>query len=187
MLGTKFLKVSPRGSKLLKGYILVRFLSCFILSCKAAVRYAGLFFWGCKQSCFCFQVSCCPVKRGNQAGSSRNEFDYLRRGTQDPDQFPVYRLSQLREFRTSSFFNFLPRKKKVIRAPFLINCKFSHNTYDKWTGPKFSQLWLSRSGKLIWVPLQEYSFRLNPRRIGSISSLYGAKTNFKAKRFPFST
>ena len=44
MLGTKFLKVSPRGSKLLKGYILVRFLSCFILSCKAAVRYAGLFF-----------------------------------------------------------------------------------------------------------------------------------------------
>ena len=26
------------------------------------------------QSFFCFQVSYCPVKRGNRAGSSRNEF-----------------------------------------------------------------------------------------------------------------
>ena len=31
---------------------------------------------------FCFQVSYCPVKRGNRAGSSRNESDYSRRGTQ---------------------------------------------------------------------------------------------------------
>ena len=40
------------------------------------------FFLGCKQRFFCFQVSFCPVKRGNRAGSSRNESDYSRRGTQ---------------------------------------------------------------------------------------------------------
>ena len=42
----------------------------------------GLFFWGYNQSFFCFQVSYCPVKRRNQASSSRNESDYSRRGTQ---------------------------------------------------------------------------------------------------------
>ena len=31
---------------------------------------------------FCFEISFCPVKRGNRAGSSRNESDYSRRGTQ---------------------------------------------------------------------------------------------------------
>ena len=42
----------------------------------------GLFFLGYKQRFFCFQVSFRPVKRGNRAGSSRNEFNYSRRGTQ---------------------------------------------------------------------------------------------------------
>ena len=79
-----------------------------------AVCYAELLFWGCKQSIFRFQVSFCHVKRGNRAGSCRNEFDYSRRGTY-PDQFSASRLSRLQEFRTSSFFNHLAinRKKKV--------------------------------------------------------------------------
>ena len=34
------------------------------------------------QSFICFEVRYCPAKRGNRAGSSRNEFDYSRRGTQ---------------------------------------------------------------------------------------------------------
>ena len=42
----------------------------------------GDFFRGYKQNVFCFQVSYFPVKRGNRAGSSQNEFDYSRRGTQ---------------------------------------------------------------------------------------------------------
>ena len=52
-----------------------------IQRCKA-VCYAGLFLWGCKQRFFCFQVSFCPVNRGNRAGSSWNQSDYSRRGTQ---------------------------------------------------------------------------------------------------------
>ena len=54
-------------------------------------------FRGCKQS-FCFQDSFCPVKRGNRAGSTRNESDCIL-SQRDPDQFPAFRESQLREFR----------------------------------------------------------------------------------------
>ena len=46
----------------------------------------SLFFVGCKECVyvcfFCFQLSFCPVKRGNRAGSARNESGYSRRGTQ---------------------------------------------------------------------------------------------------------
>ena len=66
------------------------------------------FFYDANRVFFYFQVSFCHVKRGNRAGSSRNESDYSWRGTQTP----VSRLSQLREFRTSSCFNFLARKTK---------------------------------------------------------------------------
>jgi len=38
---------------------------------------------------------------------------------------------------------------------FLINCQFEDYAIEKWASPKFSQLRLSRSGKLIWVPLRE--------------------------------
>ena len=54
------------------------------------------FFEVAKLSFFCVEVSFFPVKRGNRAGSSRNESDYSRRGTY-PDQFPASRLSQLRK------------------------------------------------------------------------------------------
>ena len=47
-----------------------------------AVSYGRLFQKGCKQIFFCFQVSFCPIKRGNRAGSSRNESNYSRRDTQ---------------------------------------------------------------------------------------------------------
>ena len=44
----------------------------------------GAFLLGYKQSIFCLQAinSHCPLKSGNRAGSSRNESDYSRRGTQ---------------------------------------------------------------------------------------------------------
>ena len=44
------------------------------------VCYGGLFVLDCRVFC-CFQVRFCPVKRGNRAGFSRNEFHYSRRGT----------------------------------------------------------------------------------------------------------
>ena len=52
--------------------------------------------FGRKQRFCCVQVSFCPLKRGNRAGSSRNESAYSRRGTQT--SFPLLDLSQLREF-----------------------------------------------------------------------------------------
>ena len=41
--------------------------------------WGGLFLIGCRVF-FCFQVSVSPVKRGNRAGSSRNESDYSTLG-----------------------------------------------------------------------------------------------------------
>ena len=69
---------------------------------------------------FCFQVSFCPVKRGNRPGSSRNESDYSRRGTQIsfPISFALLDCRSCKNFGLySSFFNFLARKKVVQTAP----------------------------------------------------------------------
>ena len=49
----------------------------------------------------------------------------------------------------------------------------------------FSQLRQSRSGKLVWVRTSPRVVRLIPRRARSISSLYGEKTNFDAKKTLF--
>ena len=114
-----------------------------------SIPLLGRLLCGASEFFFCFQVvsSFCPVKRGNRAGSSRNEFDHSRRGTET--SFFVSRLSQLREFRTSSFSSFFLEKWSLSnRAPFLINCQFSHYTIEKWDRSE-------RSGKLIWVPLRE--------------------------------
>ena len=73
---------------------------------------AGFIFWGCKKIFFCFQVSFCPVKRGNRAGSSRNEWVWLL-SEGYPDQVPASRLSQLREFRTTAHFSIFLLEKNV--------------------------------------------------------------------------
>ena len=54
-----------------------------------SIPLLGRLLCGASEFFFCFQVvsSFCPVKRGNRAGSSRNEFDYSRRGTQT--SFPL--------------------------------------------------------------------------------------------------
>ena len=79
-----------------------------------AVCYAGLFFEVAKRVFFCFQVSFCPVKRGNRAGSSRNEFDYSRRGTQI--SFLLLDCRSCDNFGLAHFFNFL-KKKVYQRGP----------------------------------------------------------------------
>ena len=107
------------------------------------------FFFGLHTQILFFQVSFCPVRIDDRAGSSRNEFDYY------PDQFPVSRLSQLREFRTSSFSIFLIELKNWSNGtPFLINCQFADCIIEKWDSSKVTQLRLSRSGKMVWVPIR---------------------------------
>ena len=95
--------------------------------------------------------------------------------------FPAFCLSQLWQYRTSSFFNFLARKKKSIKQR-LMNRRFSDcRKNEKWASPKFSQLRLSRSSKND-LGTSPREVRLIPRRAGSISTLYGAITHFKAKK-----
>ena len=103
---------------------------------------------------FCFQVSFCPVRRENRVGSSWNESDYSGRGTQISF---LSRESQLREFRTSSFFNCVATKlAHLIKiGPLFDQICFSSKKIEKSANPKFSQLPPSRGEKLVWLPLRE--------------------------------
>ena len=136
---------------------------------------------------FCFQVSFCPVKRENRAGSSRNGFGYSRSSERYPDQFPVSRLSQLREFQTSSFFNFLPSKKKFIKQIPL----FDHLSVFSLDNRKMSWCEILATATLekrkTDLGTSPRVVRLIPSRAGSLSSLYEAKTNLKAKKSLFAT
>ena len=124
-------------------------------SCQA-VLYAELFFFlGCKQRFSWFQVSFSPVKRGNRAGSPRNEFDYSRRGTQTG--FPLLDCRSCANFeliRTSQMCSQKTGRWSKKGAPF-DQLFFSSKKIEKWASPKFSQLRQSRSRKLVWVPLRE--------------------------------
>ena len=80
-----------------------------------AVRYAGLFFWGCRVF-FCFQVSFCPVKRGNRAGSSQNEFDYSPRSTQT--SLPFLDCRSCENFGLAHFSIFFLQKKSSSEPSF---------------------------------------------------------------------
>ena len=134
---------------------------------------------------FCFQVSFCPVKRGNRAGPSRNESVYSQRGTQT--SFPLLDCRSCDKFGVrSSFCNFLARKKKLIKQSPLFDQLVSF-LITQLKNEILAPATLEKSGKLVWVPLREYVVRLIPRRPGSISSLYGAKTNLKAKTSLFAT
>ena len=64
---------------------------------------------------FCFQVSFCPVKRGNRTGSSRNESVYSRRGTQT--SFPLLENRSCKKFGLAPFSIFLLEKKSVKTKP----------------------------------------------------------------------
>ena len=136
------------------------FYSSFRIWClwtKATIWLLDRFLWGLilrLRSFLCLQVSYCPAKRGNRAGSSRNEFDYSGRGTQAI--FPPLDCRSCDNFGLAHFSIFLLEKKSWSnRAPILINCQFSDYTIEKCPSPKFSQLRLSRSEKLIWVPIRE--------------------------------
>ena len=90
---------------------------------RTSVLYAGLFFWGCKQRFFCFQFSFCPVKQGNRAGSSRNEFYYSRRGAQT--SFLLLDCRSCENFGLVHVSIFLLGIKSWSnRTSFLINCQF---------------------------------------------------------------
>ena len=125
----------------------------FNLVTTKAVCYAGLFFEVANSDFFSRSILVLPRK---ERKSSRlfSEWVWLL-AERYPGHFPASRLSQLREFRTSSFSIFLLEKSWSNRAPILINCQFSDYTIEKWASPKFSQLRLSRSGKLICVTLRE--------------------------------
>ena len=86
------------------------------------------FFLMSQQRFFCFQVSFCPVKRGNRAGSPRNESEYWERY---PDQFSASRESQLREFQTSSVFNCVERKLTLGQKGGSDELLFSSNKIEK--------------------------------------------------------
>ena len=81
-----------------------------------AVCYAGLFFWGCKQRFFYFQVSFCLVKRGKRAGSARNESDYSRRGTQI--SFPLLESRSCENFGLSQISISSLEKRNQAEPPF---------------------------------------------------------------------
>ena len=82
------------------------------------------------QADFFNQVSFCPVKRGNRAGSSRNEFD-CSRSTQTSSPLLDCRSCENFEFRTSSFFIFL-LDFFLDQSPSLINnCQFSDYKIEK--------------------------------------------------------
>ena len=117
------------------------------------VCYAGFFF---TNPFFLFLTFICPVERGNQAGSSWNEFDYSPRGTRT--SVPHLHCRSCNNFgvlvaniRTIGLEN----KVDQTELPFLSTVSFSDYTIEKIASPKFSQLRLSRSGKPIRVPLRE--------------------------------
>ena len=93
-----------------------------------AVSYGGLFWGGYKQSFLGFQVSYCPAKRGNQAGSSRNEFDSSRRGTQAI--FPLLDCRSCEHFGLANIFNFTAGIFFLTKHIW-INCQFSDYTFKK--------------------------------------------------------
>ena len=110
---------------------------------------------------------------------------YARRGTQT--SFPLLESRSCEIFRllleVAHFSIFLLGKKSWSnRALVLFNCQFSDHPIEKWASPKFSQLRLSKTRKLIWVLVPLRVVRLIPRRAGSISSLYGAKSIFRRKK-----
>ena len=73
----------------------------------------GRSFWGTFLVRFQVELfllsSCCPVKRGNRAGSSRNESNYSRRGTQI--SFPLFQVRSCENFGLAHFSTFMLEKK----------------------------------------------------------------------------
>ena len=131
---------------------------------------------------FLLSSSFCPVKRGNRAGSSRNEFDYSRRGTQTT--FPLLDFRSCEGVGLARFSIFLLEKEVDEKQnPLLdqLSVFWLHNS-------KMSLFEILATATLekqkTWSGyLSESSQTHSERRPGSISSLYGAKTNLKAKKY----
>ena len=78
------------------------------------VCYAGLLFLRLQtEFFFCFQVRVFPEKRGNRAGSFRNESAYSRRGTRI--SFPLLDCRGCENFGVAHFATFLLKKQKLIK------------------------------------------------------------------------
>ena len=117
-----------------------------------AVSYGEPFFLGCRPF-FAFKLVNAPYREEIEPPLlGINKFDYSRRGTQAI--FPLLDCRSREIFGLAHFSIFLP-DFFFTRDPILINCQFSDYIVEKWASPKFSQLRLSRSGKLVWVPLRE--------------------------------
>ena len=129
---------------------------------------------------FCFQVRFCPVKRGNRAGSSRNEFNYSRRGTQSSFLFLDCR--RCKNFGLGHFSVFLVERRRLSnRAPLLINCQFSHYKIEKMSLSEILAI-ATLENRLTDLSTSPTVVRLIPSRAGKISSLYGAKPNLKEEK-----
>ena len=86
-----------------------------------AVCYAGLFFLRLQTEIFRFRASFCPVKRRNRAGSSRNECDYSRRGTQT--SFPLLDCRSCVNFGLAHFsivLLLIEEKKLIKKTPHFV-------------------------------------------------------------------
>ena len=150
---SSYTRTGYRGGQC-KGFLIIRYTIIKISRELLSRLLCGIFSWLCKPF-FLFLTFFCPVERGNQAGSSWNEFDYSRRGTRTS----VPHL----DCRSCDNFGLLLAKIPIIwlgkkdqtEPPFWWTASFSDYTIEKLASPKFSQLRPSRSGKLIRVPLWE--------------------------------
>ena len=164
-------------------YIYIYFKTC------KAVGYALLCFLRLKtEFSYFFAVSYRLVKRGNRAGSSRNESGDCRRGPRSV-QF-IYRFWRvtMATIWTSSFFSCPVRKAAVEQKwrLWLINFFYlATKLKNELTLVRISSKTAAlKKREIHWTDLgtSPRVVRLAPRRAGSVSSLYGAKTNLKAKK-----
>ena len=92
------------------------------------------FFWGCKQEIFSgFRVSFCTVNEINRAGSSRNESDYFRRGTQI--SFPLLESRSCENFWLRAGSSIKPQISSATNAACISNSNVTYlvSCWPQWT------------------------------------------------------
>ena len=164
--------------------------------------YAGLLYWGCKQRCFFFQVSFCSIpgtsylyREVNRASSSRNKSDYSRRSPQI--SFPFLESRSCENFELSHFS--IVRKLTVYQK--------GSSVWSTFFSSKKIEIWAVKIGRVSYCPVKRgnragssrnesgYSreaenwsgYLSESSQTHSISSLYWAITNLKAKQGLFVT
>ena len=142
-------------------------------------------FWGCKSRDFfflwsLFQVCFCPVKRGNRAGSSRNDSDYSRRGTQT--SFPLLDSRNQESLGLAHFsIQFSSYKTSYQTEPPFCSAVSFMTTHLKMSLSEILEpATLEKRGTVLGTSPRVV--RLFPRRAGSIFALCGAIINLKARK-----